>query len=258
MKAPIDTTIYDTQFQLHVNNWIRYAFSFNVQDLDLAILNKYSKTEFVLDEFVFNNLCFTRLRLDGCVFNPTSVISWRNLRTLVILQGNLYEDLIQNILSPSPLLETLYLVVLLDVSSLVEAKLDYQKGGHYETRSKEGKEEMLKGLILRLRHTLARLEAKGFTFPSNLEYPDWPDYAIDSSGTWLDQLENPSPLEIRVKGLILTLWKKAGGPLEAASLPSGRGKLSTSHLLHYSFEDRLDTVELRTLLGSVVVLYLNS
>nr|GEX92457.1 hypothetical protein [Tanacetum cinerariifolium] len=77
----------------------------------------------------------------------------------------------------------LWKVVLIDVSSLVEAELDYQKGGHYETRSKEGKEEMLKGLILRLRHTLARLEAKGFTFPSNLKYPDWPDYAIDSSGS---------------------------------------------------------------------------
>ncbi|GKC84493.1 hypothetical protein Tco_1140210, partial [Tanacetum coccineum] len=39
----------------------------------------------------------------------------------------------------------------------------------------------------------------------------------------LDQLENPLPLEREVKGSILTPYK-ARGPLEAASLPSGRGK----------------------------------
>ncbi|GKB98801.1 hypothetical protein Tco_0984938 [Tanacetum coccineum] len=87
----------------------------------------------------------------------------------------------------------LWYVVLLNVSSLVEAELNYWKGGHYETTKKERKEEMLKGLILSLHHvkklqigylylaTLARLEAKVFTFPSNVEHPDWPDY--DSSGS---------------------------------------------------------------------------
>nr|GEW12160.1 hypothetical protein [Tanacetum cinerariifolium] len=42
----------------------------------------------------------------------------------------------------------LWKVVLLNVSSLVEAELNYWKGGHYETTKKEWKEEMLKGLIL--------------------------------------------------------------------------------------------------------------
>ncbi|GKC82704.1 hypothetical protein Tco_1138421 [Tanacetum coccineum] len=69
----------------------------------------------------------------------------------------------------------LWKVVLLNVSSLVEAELDYEKGGHYETTRKEEEEECLE--------TLGRLEAKGFTFPSNLEHPDWPDYDYDSSGS---------------------------------------------------------------------------
>ena len=41
----------------------------------------------------------------------------------------------------------------------------------------------------------------------------------------LGQLENPSPLDSEVEGSILTPYKKAGGPLEAASLPLGRGKV---------------------------------
>ncbi|GJS84765.1 hypothetical protein Tco_0751306 [Tanacetum coccineum] len=146
--------------------------------------------------------------------------------------GKLDDGLIKNIISGSPLLETFFLVrcygfrriditsksvkklviggyydpedqwdladivVLLNVSSLVEVELNYWKGGHYETTKKEGKEEMLKGLILSLRHvkklqigylcqaTLARLEAKGFTFPSNVEHPDWPDYDSSRSEDW--------------------------------------------------------------------------
>nr|GEY27264.1 hypothetical protein [Tanacetum cinerariifolium] len=188
-------------------------------------------------QFFFVNSSFTCLELDGCVFIPTGAISWTNLKSLQISQGDLDADLIRNMLSGSPLLEIFYLlrcygfgriditsksvkkfvldgyfdpveqwpdladiveinaphllslsiiqdlllwkVVLLDVSSLVEAELDYEKSGHFETTSKEEKEEMLKGFLLSLRHvksleigdycfrTLTRLKAKGFTFPSN-------------------------------------------------------------------------------------------
>nr|GEW43662.1 hypothetical protein [Tanacetum cinerariifolium] len=244
---------YDTQFQSHVNNWIRYAFSCNVQDLDLSILNKFLEVEFVLDQFFFINSSFTRLKLDDCVFNPSGAISWSNLNRLFISKGKLDDGLIKNILSGSPLLGTLELyhcygfgriditsksvkklviggysdpedeldlahiveinaphimslqiildfslwkLVLLNVSSLVETELDYWKGGHYEITRKDWEEQMLEGLILSLRHvkklqigyhcltTLASLEAKGFTFPSNMEHPDWPDYVSSESEDW--------------------------------------------------------------------------
>ncbi|GKB22205.1 F-box protein-like protein [Tanacetum coccineum] len=194
-------------------------------DLDLSILNKFSEVEFVLDQFFFVNSSFTRLRLDDCVFkiNPTGALSWRNLNRLFIPKGKLDEGLIKNILSGSPLLETLELyrcygfgriditsksvkklviggysdpedevdlthiveinaphimslqiildfslwkLVLLNVSSLVEAELDYRT---YR--------------LLALGGTL-RLEAKGFTFPSNMEHPDWPDYVSSESEDW--------------------------------------------------------------------------
>ncbi|GKC60631.1 F-box protein-like protein, partial [Tanacetum coccineum] len=52
---------------------------------------------------------FSRLRLKGCKFNPAGEISWRNLKCFYISEANLDEALIQNILSGSPLLETLEL-----------------------------------------------------------------------------------------------------------------------------------------------------
>ena len=64
---------------------------------------------FVLDQSLFYNSCLIRLKLGYCVFNPTGAISWKNLKSLCISYGKLDEDLIQNILSGSPVLETLEL-----------------------------------------------------------------------------------------------------------------------------------------------------
>nr|GEX52805.1 hypothetical protein [Tanacetum cinerariifolium] len=63
-------------------------------------------------------------------------------------------------------------ILLLNVSSLVKAELYYGKGGDTETMRKEAEEEMLKGLLLNLSHALSRLEAKGFTLPLDMKYPD--------------------------------------------------------------------------------------
>ena len=162
-----------------------------------------------LDQICFINSNFTRLSLCGCVLKPTGGISWTNLKSLSLCCGKVDEDLIQNILSGSPVLETLDLIfvhgirridissksvknlwlggfmdreqdpntaqveinapyifslkissmlnlsklVLLNVSSLVKAELDYVLVvDHSETTGKELEEEMLKGLILKLRH----------------------------------------------------------------------------------------------------------
>ncbi|GJX22101.1 F-box protein-like protein [Tanacetum coccineum] len=75
------------------------------KDLHLTLLNEKIK----LDESFFINSCFSRLRLKGCKFNPAGEISWRNLKCFYISEANLDEGLIQNILSGSPLLETLEL-----------------------------------------------------------------------------------------------------------------------------------------------------
>nr|GEW31720.1 hypothetical protein [Tanacetum cinerariifolium] len=226
-------TSYDHQFESPSSNWIRYAVSRNVQDLELNLTELVSD-KLVLIQFMFINSCLTHLKLRCCVINPTGAISWSKLTSLSITYADLSEDLIQNILSGSPLLETLELkdcygfrriditsksvknfvfsgyvdheveevieinapyivsltiaddlwlskLLLVDVSCLVKAHLDYKKYGHYEPTREVSQEETLKGLILSLRHVkelkigelcfeaLAGLKAKGFICPSNLK-----------------------------------------------------------------------------------------
>ncbi|XP_076885342.1 F-box/LRR-repeat protein 25-like [Bidens hawaiensis] len=105
---------YNLRLESHVNDWIRYAVNCNIEELDLALWDlEYCTTDrdFPLDQFVFMCSSFTHLTLSGWSFNPTGAISWKNLRSLCIsflkLDGN---DLIENILSGSPVLQTLELI----------------------------------------------------------------------------------------------------------------------------------------------------
>ncbi|XP_023732832.1 F-box/LRR-repeat protein At5g02910-like [Lactuca sativa] len=91
------------------NNWIRYAVSCHVEEINLSLCNTGNGTEFVFDQFFFINTCFTDLKLSGCIINLIGAISWKNLRSLRISHRKLDEELIENILSGSPLLETLVL-----------------------------------------------------------------------------------------------------------------------------------------------------
>ncbi|KAL7592260.1 hypothetical protein Lser_V15G32306 [Lactuca serriola] len=196
----------------HVKNWIRYAIRCNIEKLGLSIRHLYLKCKFVVDKLFCNNSSFTDLNLDSCIFNSIGAISWKNLGSLFISNGKLDDDSIENILSGSPLLETLELydccgysrlditsktvknllldgyivpedyndagnftnivtinapnilsltihgelllwkVLLVNVSSLIEANLDYTRTRQYETSLYEVDEDMLKGFILNLRH----------------------------------------------------------------------------------------------------------
>ncbi|KAL7590887.1 hypothetical protein Lser_V15G33821 [Lactuca serriola] len=190
----------------------------------------------MLDQTFFTSLCFTKLKLDGCMVNPVGAISWKNLRSLSISYWSLNDDLIENILSGSPVLETLvfddchgyrhlhitsknvkklvlsryrdyyaksevdiveinapnilsltikddlvlHKLLLVNVSSLVKANLNYTRSKIAQTTPTEVEEEMLKGFIMNLGHVkelkigilcskvLSCLQAKGFIFPSNV------------------------------------------------------------------------------------------
>ncbi|XP_052619777.1 F-box/LRR-repeat protein At3g03360 [Lactuca sativa] len=108
-------THYDIRFKSLFKNWIRHAISCNVEELNLEFMYP---DEFWLDEFIFINSCFTDLKLAGCKLNPSGAISWKNLKSLYISYMKLDEDLIVNILSGSPLLETLVLVDLDDYTGI--------------------------------------------------------------------------------------------------------------------------------------------
>nr|KAJ0196208.1 hypothetical protein LSAT_V11C700352220 [Lactuca sativa] len=265
LKKFLVCTTYDTRYVSQVNSWIRYAISCNVEDFSLTLWNMKFEAEFLLEQIFFISSSFTELTLRGCIFNPVGAINWKNLRNLCITWGNLHEDLIENILSGSPLLETLVLrycygykrlnitsksvknlvfsghiirdddddddddddgdityiieinapnilsltieddvvlwrLLLLNVSSLVEANLDFANMGHNEIIPEEVEEEMLKGLLLKLHHVkelkigdlcsevLSRLEAKGFIFPSNMKFPDViPPLCSDSNSNEIER-----------------------------------------------------------------------
>ncbi|KAJ0796970.1 putative leucine-rich repeat domain superfamily, F-box-like domain superfamily [Helianthus annuus] len=97
------------QCQSQIHNWIHYAVNCNVEHLVLKLWGLKGITQFPLDQFVYVNSCLTHLTLKGCEFNPTGAISWENLRSLHIWYAKLDEDMIENILSGSPVLETLEL-----------------------------------------------------------------------------------------------------------------------------------------------------
>ncbi|KAL7591880.1 hypothetical protein Lser_V15G31891 [Lactuca serriola] len=96
-------TFYESQ----LNNWIRYAIRCNVEELNLDFWAMKDKPEFLLNQFIFINSCFTDLRLTGCK---------------VIVD----EDLIVNVVSGSPLLETLVLEVCQWPDITSESEFDFE------------------------------------------------------------------------------------------------------------------------------------
>lgn len=99
-------SVYECKYESQVNKWIRYAINCNVQDLDLHLWGYTAFIKIVLDDLLFNNSIFTHLKLSCSFVNPTGTFSWKNLKSLYISMTDLNEDLIQNILSGSPRLET--------------------------------------------------------------------------------------------------------------------------------------------------------
>ncbi|GJV51815.1 F-box/LRR-repeat protein 25-like protein [Tanacetum coccineum] len=201
---------YFYKYEPSVNYWVHYAINHKVKEFHLLIPRLYPQFGFVLPQLFFINSSFTILKLDGCIFNPSS-ITWKNLKSLSISNAKLDHDLIQNILSGSPLLETfklhlcygftlidipsksvkhlvfsgfrdpkqtrrtstthaieinapyilslavedllcLYKLSLLNVSSLIKAELNYTKRQYFYEDPEVAEEEMLKAVILSLRH----------------------------------------------------------------------------------------------------------
>ncbi|CAI9292831.1 unnamed protein product [Lactuca saligna] len=300
------------RFEAHANNWIRYAMNCNVEELNFEFWCTGSEAAVLLDQIFFINSCFTDLRLLGCKFNPIGSISWKNLRSLSIFHGKLDEDLIENILSGSPLLETLELgecygykrlditskslknlvfsgyldmdnynggdlslrmLLLLNVASLVKAKLDYFNLGDCEpTPVGEG---MLKGFIVNLRHVkeltslelraslltynfffaftiyvfiLKLLEAKGFIFPPNIKAQDsiWTSLVAGSkwecipssfvSVSYLQAFRSSSSYLCRPPpSIVITITDLASTSGRAGCHRSGIGHIIVVALLSLSF-----------------------
>ncbi|GJX89844.1 ribonuclease H-like domain-containing protein [Tanacetum coccineum] len=83
----------------------------NVQEVNIELWDGAELGKFRYDDdFFFKNLCAIQMKLTLCVFkNPIGAISWEKLKCLCISAGILDEEVIADILSGSPCLETLQL-----------------------------------------------------------------------------------------------------------------------------------------------------
>ncbi|GKA41522.1 F-box/LRR-repeat protein 25-like protein [Tanacetum coccineum] len=183
-------TRYETAIESQLRNWICHVINCSVQDLQILLHSRHScsRFDFCNMESFFINSCFTNLKLACCIFHPTGAISWNNLTSLSISRGKLNEVVIQNILSGSPRLETFEWVICygftrLDINSKSVKKLvliDHSLN-KYRTKFDDEVEEALKEHLPKLHHVkelrygiscsrvISRLQAKGFSCPSNLK-----------------------------------------------------------------------------------------
>ncbi|KAF8409352.1 hypothetical protein HHK36_005427 [Tetracentron sinense] len=96
----------------HVDIWIRFAIRKNVEELDIEFwggedADPFDSDSYMLPQYLYTNSSFTKLRLGFCSFRPHGLICWRSLKNLSLACLQLSENLIQDILSGSPLLEIL-------------------------------------------------------------------------------------------------------------------------------------------------------
>ncbi|GJX67227.1 thiamine thiazole synthase, chloroplastic-like protein [Tanacetum coccineum] len=166
--------VVNSEFKSRANSWIRYAISRNVEDVDLWLRDVGVSQEFTFeDELFFKTSCITHmienilsgspclesLELKNCHGYKRIDVTSRSFKKLV-LSDYYYlneEDYIDCIKINAPYISSLTIkgefeveLVLLDVSSLIKAELDYCI---YPGISDDiTHEEMLRGLLESLNH----------------------------------------------------------------------------------------------------------
>ncbi|XP_050218133.1 putative F-box/LRR-repeat protein At3g18150 [Mercurialis annua] len=103
-------------------SWLQLAVERAVESLTLDFIhNGHSSTGYLLPQFLYSNSHIRILTTEVCEFVPDGRISWSALKELSIRQATLTDEVIQNILYGTPLLEDLELnfchgIKLLDLS----------------------------------------------------------------------------------------------------------------------------------------------
>ncbi|GJR99481.1 F-box/LRR-repeat protein 25-like protein [Tanacetum coccineum] len=162
--------------------------------------------EGLIEKIMRGSPCLETFRLDGCYGFDRIDITCRNVKSFVFVGSSdrVTHDESRIIEINAPHILSLKIIgdlamrklLLVDVSSLVEAELDYLKFGYYNSTANEAKEQMLKDLILSLRDVKELkigsycfkpffcLKAQGFDFSSNVKVVGVPlktDYDSNSS-----------------------------------------------------------------------------
>ncbi|KAF9612574.1 hypothetical protein IFM89_002170 [Coptis chinensis] len=100
------------RFALQVDRWIRWAVTKKVKVLYLNLADSKGPMygfPYKVPGHIFSNDSITELLLCVCRLNPFRPIRWNNLKSLFLYDILLSDELIQNILSGTPLLEVIRL-----------------------------------------------------------------------------------------------------------------------------------------------------
>lgn len=113
---------FDNRFATFINNWIQFVVVKKVKEFKMYLRYVEDEDQFsIIAESFYLNSNFTNIKLGFCLLRPTVSIRWNNLTDLTIENSELDEHLIANIMSGSPLLNSLTLRScsgkLLDISS---------------------------------------------------------------------------------------------------------------------------------------------
>ncbi|GKF53362.1 ribonuclease H-like domain-containing protein, partial [Tanacetum coccineum] len=121
-----------TQWLSHINSWTSYAITRNIQEVYLDVHDSEGQVWYD-DELLFNNSCITSMIIVNYFFDPPNGgIRWDKLKSLCMVHVLLGEDVIANILSRSPALESLdlyncYGFEWIDVTSRSVKNLEFYK-----------------------------------------------------------------------------------------------------------------------------------
>ncbi|XP_055960846.1 F-box protein At5g03100-like isoform X2 [Mercurialis annua] len=125
-----------------IESWLQLAVGRAVESLTLEFIhNGRSSTGYLLPQFLYSNSHIRILTTKLCEFVPDGRISWSALKELSIWRATLNDDVIQNILYGTPLLENLHLILccgikLLDLSLKPELKTLVINVSNYDSELK--------------------------------------------------------------------------------------------------------------------------
>ncbi|KAF8391419.1 hypothetical protein HHK36_023724 [Tetracentron sinense] len=109
---------YRASFASFVDSLIRFVVTKKVEELDLELYWTEDGDSYELPRDLYSNDSLTRLRLSYCHFRPSGLFSWRLLTSLYLDHISLRDNVIQDILLGSPLLEVLDLNACSDLMHL--------------------------------------------------------------------------------------------------------------------------------------------
>ncbi|KAE9461825.1 hypothetical protein C3L33_06300, partial [Rhododendron williamsianum] len=100
---------YGPRFASNVDSWTRFAVGKGVEELDLQLCPDATDTEYELPQLLYDNSWFKELRFSHCRVIPEGNVAWYSLKKLSIGHVEFSNDVIERVLTGSPVLETLTL-----------------------------------------------------------------------------------------------------------------------------------------------------